>query len=126
MNNLTGLATAELVAIHNERCPEGERIKSWKQSKAKLIARIESFGSQEPDNAKQKLTEKPKRASTDTIGASVRTLLADPSLSYADIVELIKAAHPEAKTTARSVASVACMLRRKGVEVPMRRSVKGG
>ncbi|MCA3436495.1 MAG: hypothetical protein INF48_04140 [Rhodobacter sp.] len=48
-------------------------------------------------------------------------LLADPDLSYGAIVERVMAAHPGARTTARSVASTASVMRRKGETVPMRK-----
>lgn len=34
---------------------------------------------------------------------------------------MVKAAHPEAETTNRSIASVASVMRKNGTEVPMRR-----
>jgi hypothetical protein len=55
----------------------------------------------------------------------VTSLLLDAEgLSYVDIVARVVAAHPEAKTTARSVASTDSVLRRKGTRVPMRRAPK--
>lgn len=47
--------------------------------------------------------------------------LVDPALSYADIVQLVLAAYPDASTTARSIASVAAAMRRGGASVPLRR-----
>lgn len=44
----------------------------------------------------------------------------DAAPSYDLIVEAVLREFPEAKTTRRSVASVACALRRAGVNVPMR------
>jgi hypothetical protein len=58
------------------------------------------------------------------VGELARKLLVETDQGYAEIVEAIRAQFPEAKTTARSVASIACVLRKKGVEVPMRRSSK--
>lgn len=55
------------------------------------------------------------------VNALVTRLLADPVLSYEAIVEAVKAEHPGAQTTARSVASTASVLRRKGTPVPVRR-----
>ena len=60
----------------------------------------------------------------DGVGEMAKKLLVETDHGYAEIVEAIKAKHPKAKTTARSVASIACNLRKKGVEVPMRRTSK--
>jgi hypothetical protein len=59
-----------------------------------------------------------------SINAMVKELLADPGLSYEAIVDQVMAAHPTARTTARSVASTASVMRRKGETVPMRRAGK--
>jgi len=56
-----------------------------------------------------------------TIGAVVQELLMDVDNAYVEIVAEVKRRFPDAKTTARSVASVAATLRKKGVEVPTRR-----
>jgi hypothetical protein len=63
---------------------------------------------------------KPKR----TIGSLVQELLMDPDLGYLAIVDRVVAEFPDAKTSVRSVASVAAVLRKKGVDVPIRRKVK--
>ncbi len=55
------------------------------------------------------------------IGRLVNVLLVDTDLDYAAIVARVKVDFPEAKTTARSVASVAADLRRDGVDVKTRR-----
>ena len=62
----------------------------------------------------------PKR----TIGSLVQELLMDPDLGYLAIVNRVVAQFPDAKTSVRSVASVAAVLRKKGVDVPMRRPAK--
>lgn len=64
---------------------------------------------------------KPKR----TIGSLVQELLMDAALDYTAIVDRVVAEFPEAKTSVRSVASVAAVLRKKGVQVPLRRKTKG-
>ena len=56
-----------------------------------------------------------------SINSMVKDLLTDPNLSYEAIVDRVKAAYPSARTTARSVASTASVMRRKGEPVPMRR-----
>lgn len=58
------------------------------------------------------------------VNALVTRLLGDPALSYDAIVAAVRAEHPGANTTARSVASTASVLRRKGTQVPMRRGPK--
>ena len=59
-----------------------------------------------------------------TIGELVHELLMDVDLSYIEIVSRVKVKFPDAKTTSRSVASVAAVLRKKGTPVPVRRRVK--
>lgn len=55
------------------------------------------------------------------IGAMSIELLSGTDLPYDEIVARIKAVYPAAKTTARSLASVAMDLRGDGVDVPSRR-----
>lgn len=55
-----------------------------------------------------------------TIGRLVEKLLMDETLDYVTIVDQVMAEFPDAKTTARSVASVAAVLRKKGIGVPKR------
>ena len=59
-----------------------------------------------------------------TIGELVHELLMDETLDYVAIVDRVMAKFPYAKTTTRSVASVAAVLRKKGAEVPKRRKSK--
>lgn len=56
-----------------------------------------------------------------TIGELVYELLMDETLDYVAIVDRVMAKFPDAKTTTRSVASVAAVLRKKGTPVPTRR-----
>ncbi len=56
-----------------------------------------------------------------TVGALVKELLLDAELTYAEIVTRVMAAHPQANTSARSVASTAAVLRKSGAVVPTRR-----
>ena len=56
-----------------------------------------------------------------TVGALVKELLLDADLTYAEIVTRVMAAHPQASTSARSVASTAAVLRKGGADVPTRR-----
>jgi hypothetical protein len=75
---------------------------------------------QAPTGAAKKVAH----AKGDGIGGLARKLLVETDQGYAEIVETIRAKFPKAKTTARSVASIACNLRKKGIEVPMRRTSK--
>ena len=59
-----------------------------------------------------------------TIGELVHELLLDVDNTYVEIVALVRERFPDAKTTARSVASVAAVLRKKGAQVPARRKAK--
>lgn len=61
-------------------------------------------------------------AARGAVGRLVAELLADAGLGYADVVERVRARFPAAATSVRSVASTASVLRRKGVEVPIRRT----
>lgn len=50
----------------------------------------------------------------------VESLVRDTKMSYADIVATIKKEFPHARTSTKSVASVACVMRKKGINVPLR------
>jgi hypothetical protein len=63
-------------------------------------------------------------AKGDGIGELASKLLVETDQTYSEIVEAIRSKFPKAKTTARSVASIACTLRKNGVAVPMRRTPK--
>lgn len=119
--DMTTMTAAQLIAVHNERCPRPERLTTWKASKAALIKKIDALDARTTKTSAPRTTEKAKRAPDGSISASVRRLLADPKLSYDDIVELVRAAHPEAETTNRSVASVASVMRKSGTDVPFRK-----
>lgn len=116
------MTAAQLVAVHNERCAKERRIKEWRASKAALIARIEALEALKPSKPRRKATENAKDQGRGAIGRSVATLLLDGRLSYSDILQLVLAAHPDASTTTRSIASVAACMRRDGVDVPLRRA----
>ena len=72
-----------------------------------------------PSSAETASEAKPKHG---TLGALVKELLMDANLSYAEIVARVMAAHPQANTSTRSVASTAAGLRKGGTEVPKRHS----
>lgn len=50
----------------------------------------------------------------------VESLVRDTKMSYIDIVKTIHDEFPHARTTTKSVASVACVMRKKGIPVPLR------
>lgn len=50
----------------------------------------------------------------------VEHLVRDTNMSYADIVAKVREEFPTANTSTKSVASVACVMRKKGVNVPLR------
>jgi hypothetical protein len=79
--------------------------------------RVEGDGVLSVEEATKLLTPIPRGA----IGAMSIELLSGTDLPYDEIVARIKAEYPAAKTTARSLASVAMDLRRDGVDVPSRR-----
>jgi|DEB0MinimDraft_6_1074348.scaffolds.fasta_scaffold92665_3 hypothetical protein len=124
--------TAELLEQHNEFAEKwGKKpLKSWKQSKDALRERIDAMraevaddviGDDEPE-APKPIKLRGAMMPSVTIGALVKELLLmEDGLSYDLIEEAVKREFPEAKTTRRSIASVAADLRRKGVEVPMRK-----
>ncbi|MFZ5962000.1 hypothetical protein ACOXXX_03535 [Thalassococcus sp. BH17M4-6] len=131
------MTIAELLDVHNdlaERCGT-DVLKSWKRAKPELIDRIEALGADQADTHEPETTEKaeptddeaddtpeqPKR----TIGALVQELLMDEALGYEAILEQVMAEFSDAKTSVRSIASVAANLRKRGVDVPMRRKKKG-
>ena len=56
-----------------------------------------------------------------SIGEMVERLLMDPSLNYVEIASRVRAQFAHARTTNRSVASVAKAMRARGVDVARRR-----
>lgn len=84
-----------------------------------------------PEEPEQQTGGQPEQPSSDepksergAIGRLVISLLVDTDDDYATIVGKVREAHPEAKTTARSIASIAADLRRDGVDVKSRRKAK--
>jgi hypothetical protein len=64
---------------------------------------------------------KPAKDGRGLITAEVKRLLRETDLAYAAIVEAVVALHPDAKTTTRSVASVASDMRKAKEAVAIRR-----
>lgn len=85
---------------------------------------IEDEAVNAPDDANETTDELPSEPKF-TVGAMVHELLMDVEMTYLEIVELVRERFPTAKTSARSVASTAAVLRRKGVDVPTRRKAAG-
>ena len=106
--------------------PDGEAI-----NYASVLAEVQDMAEEDAEKAeKPKPAAKPKagakaKAPKDEergkISALVRELLTGTDKPYAEIVAEVVKAHPAAKTTARSVASVASDLRKAGRAVAMRR-----
>lgn len=125
MAGLAEMTAAELVALHDSRCLAGDRIgRAWKRPKAELVSMIEALGDTAPDTTETEATESADTQERVTVGATVRRLLIETDLEYAEIVRRTIEAHPEARTTTRSVASVAAVLRKGGADVPQRRRAK--
>lgn len=55
-----------------------------------------------------------------SLSRRVESLLRDTTMSYADIVSTVREEFPSANTSTKSVASVACTMRKKGINVPLR------
>ncbi len=55
-----------------------------------------------------------------SLSRRVEALVRDTTMSYADIVETVREEFPNANTSTKSVASVACVMRKKGIPVPLR------
>jgi len=66
-------------------------------------------------------TEERTAESPRSIGEMVDRLLMDPSLNYVEIASRVRAQFAHARTTNRSVASVAKAMRARGVDVARRR-----
>lgn len=102
-----------------------------------IFVEVRELGATEADETKAEAAEDPEQANHEaedtaeddkpklTISRLTEKLLMDENLGYAAIVERVVADFPEAKTTTRSVASVAAVMRKKGVDVPMRKKSKG-
>lgn len=55
-----------------------------------------------------------------SLSRRVEALVRDTTMSYADIVSTVREEFPYANTSTKSVASVACVMRKKGINVPLR------
>lgn len=101
-----------------------------------ISVEVRELGATETDESKAEATEDAEQATQEaedvaeddkpklTISRLTEKLLMDETLGYAEIVDRVVAEFPGAKTTTRSVASVVAVLRKKGADVPTRRSRK--
>ena len=88
------------------------------------LAELKPAGGDKKEVDQRTSTETPAdpKPARGTVGTLVKELLLDASLTYAEIVTRVMAAHPQANTSARSVASTAAVLRKGGADVPTRRA----
>lgn len=102
MNDLNRWSAVELVLLHNALCQIEQRItKPWKRTKRELIAIIKALGDHKLGDASITVAER-----SETIGAFIKAMLSTGA-SYSDIARLARARFQGARTTARSVASMA-------------------
>lgn len=133
MRNLIEMAAAELAAEHDRLCDPADRIgdQPWKKDKASLIERIDrlrrdagTLGDPEPtEREPAEDVDAEPQSRGETVGALVELMLITDA-AYDEIVAAVRERFPDARTTRRSVASVASTMRRSGVEVPCRRGVR--
>lgn len=117
---------AELEAWQGEKpsTPEEPEQQTGDQPETQTDEQTEEpSGDDQPDETQTDVSEAPK-TERGAIGRMVIDLLTKTDDDYATMVGKIKEAFPEAKTTARSIASIAADLRRDGVDVKSRRKVK--
>lgn len=124
-------------------------LKSWKNGQAKLleaiakltpadsevapktvetevqqteVPQVEQTEETVGDKSAHVTAETAERAPRGAIGNLVMELL-QTEMPYEDIVRQVRGAYPSARTTARSIASVAMDLRAAGLTIPSRRKV---
>ncbi len=98
-------------------------LKSWKKSKDTLLLAIDELKATIEAANPARPVEEPviQKSPRGAIGQKVMELLEKTSKSYSEIVDEVRGLYPDAKTTARSIASVAADMRRSGVNIPDRR-----
>lgn len=119
-------------------------LKSWKNGQAKLLEAIAKLTPVDNEVAHEEVAETPaetveqvkqtetpvadeitnviEKAPRGAIGNLVMELL-QTEMPYEDIVKQVRETYSSAKTTARSIASVAMDLRAAGLTIPSRRKV---
>lgn len=127
VKTLGGISTNEAKATNAETDEEGltsvrvqpETFRKIPDSETKAEAAGEPIP-KAGDAVENQSASEPKR----TISTLTKELLMDRTLDYEAIVDLVKAEFADAKTTTRSIASVASVQRKKGLKVPIRRNAK--
>lgn len=114
---------AELEAWQGEKPETQEPEQTGDQPETQSSEQTQSDEPSSPSDEPEATEEAPK-TERGAIGRMVIDLLTKTDDDYATMVGKIKEAYPEAKTTARSIASIAADLRRDGVDVKSRRKVK--
>lgn len=111
------MTTNELIDKHNElaRAAGLPELTEWKKAKAELEARIAAMTRDPLD------MDAPAPKARPSISAIVAELLTDAALNYAEVADLVRQRVPDAATSARSVASIALQLRKKGHVIPARK-----
>lgn len=120
-DELYSMTAAALVEMHDRACRPEDRIgRPWKRSKRELIGMIRALGATRGDERSPKAVEDARADDVETVGAFVARLLMTEA-TYAEIAAAARERFEGARTSPRSVASVASGLRRRGVLVPRRR-----
>lgn len=127
------IAQANGINIHNIMEPKTDAPRGWASQEAKdrqqarktaeWIAYVQNLERKKANRNPFVDPPKYKREQQrvfNSIGALVEYYLRNTSHSYSEIVEEAKAQFPGANTSNKSVASVACNLRKKGVSIPKR------
>ena len=126
LEDLNRRTADELICLHNARCAGDNRIEApWKRSKRDLIERIWALAEPVATEDRAAVTERADDGDAKTVGTLVEALVGT-ELTYNEIVRIVKERFPDARTSARSVASVASRLRHLGVIVPLRNVAKRG
>ena len=101
-----------------------------------IFVEVKELGATEADETKAEVAEDAEQAHHEAKGAAetdtpkltisrlTEKLLMNENFGYAEIVDRVMAEFPDARTTTRSVASVAAVLRKNGTPVPKRRTKK--
>lgn len=73
------------------------------------------------DELMGQLLNQPEPSSTNgDLSRYIEDMLLNTTMSYKDIVALTLETYPHANTSTKSVASMACVMRKKGINVPLR------
>jgi hypothetical protein len=122
----------QMVEEFNARHPDRAIAGPWKGSKEALRRRmdetereVQATEAERRDADANRAAPEPEaeaKGARGAIGRAVEELLLTSGADYAEIVRQVRGRFPGARTTARSVASVACGMRKKGVPVATRRA----